>query len=106
MVRSLLEDQGVETDGAIILRRVVKQDGRSRAFINDQPVSIGFLRQIGGYLVEVHGQMEVRGLLDPATHGSYVDSFGKLGPQLARVSEMLRVCGKPQKQRLSVRSKT
>ena len=87
MVRSLLEDQGVETGGAIILRRVVKQDGRSRAFVNDQPVSIGFLRQIGGYLVEVHGQMEVRGLLDPATHGSYVDSFGKLGPQLARVSE-------------------
>ena len=87
MVRSLLEDQGVETDGAIILRRVVKQDGRSRAFVNDQPVSIGFLRQIGGYLVEVHGQMEVHGLLDPATHGSYVDSFGKLGPQLGHVSE-------------------
>ena len=87
MVRSLLKDQGVETDGVIILRRVVKQDGRSRAFINDQPVSIGFLRQIGGYLVEVHGQMEAHGLLDPSTHGGYVDSFGKLGPQLARVSK-------------------
>ena len=87
MLRSLLEDQGIETGSAIILRRVVKQDGRSRAFVNDQPVSIGFLRQIGGYLVEVHGQMEVRGLLDPATHGNYVDSFGKLRPQLARVAE-------------------
>ena len=87
MVESLLEGQGIETDGVIILRRLVKQDGRSRAFVNDQPVSIGFLREISRYLVEVHGQMEVHGLLDPATHGSYVDSFGKLGPQLTRVSE-------------------
>jgi len=78
MLSGLLEEQGVEIEDALILRRVVNKDGRSRAFINDQPVSVGLLRQVGDQLVEVHGQMEVHGLLDPATHGGYVDAFGKL----------------------------
>ena len=62
-------------DDAIVLRRVVANDGRSRAFINDQPVSVGLLRDIGAALVEVHGQFETHGLLDPATHIAALDAY-------------------------------
>ena len=87
----LLEKQGVEIEDALILRRLVNKDGRSRAFINDQPVSVGLLRQVGDQLVEVHGQMEVHGLLDPATHGGYVDAFGKLEKIRSQVAKAYQV---------------
>ncbi|MCC7304725.1 MAG: DNA repair protein RecN [Alphaproteobacteria bacterium] len=60
---------------SLILRRAVGADGRSRAFINDQPVSIGLLRQVGESLVEIHGQFETQGLLDPATHRELLDEY-------------------------------
>src|SRR5581483_4570960 len=51
-------------------------DGRSRAFVNDEPASVGLLRQLGDCLVEIQGQGEQRGLLDPATHRGLLDGFG------------------------------
>ncbi|MCB2107049.1 MAG: DNA repair protein RecN [Rhodobacteraceae bacterium] len=75
-VAVLLSDQGIDTDeGQVVLRRVVGRDGRSRAFVNDQSVSAGLLRQLGEHLVEVHGQLETHGLLDPATHMDVLDQF-------------------------------
>jgi len=77
-VHALLSEHGIESDGPIILRRVVGTDGRSRAFVNDQPASVGLLRQIGALLVEVHGQFDNQGLLDPANHRAALDAFGGL----------------------------
>ncbi len=75
-----LRDQGIEVDGEdLILRRVLDSDGRSRAFVNDQPVSVGLLKSLGGALVEVHGQFESQRLLDPANHRGLLDAFGDLG---------------------------
>jgi DNA repair protein RecN (Recombination protein N) len=54
--RALLAAQGIESDGAVILRRIVGRDGRSRALVNEQAVSAGFLRELGGALVEIQGQ--------------------------------------------------
>lgn len=73
----LLAEHGIagEDDG-IVLRRTLSADGRSRAFVNDQPVSVGLLRQLGDSLVEIQGQFEQRGLLDPATHRELLDAFG------------------------------
>ena len=62
--RALLDENGIEAEGDLILRRVQTKDGRSRAFVNDQPVSVGLLRQLGDMLVEIHGQHDERGLLD------------------------------------------
>jgi DNA repair protein RecN (Recombination protein N) len=62
-------------DDDLVLRRVVGRDGRSRAFVNDQPVSVGFLRSLGESLVEVHGQFDTHGLLDPATHIDALDAY-------------------------------
>jgi DNA repair protein RecN (Recombination protein N) len=63
----------------IILRRTISGAGQSRAFINDAPVSVQLLRAIGDSLVEIHGQHEERGLLDPAGHRALLDSFADLG---------------------------
>jgi DNA repair protein RecN (Recombination protein N) len=57
-----------DTDGEMILRRVQLADGRTRAFINDQPVSVQVLKAVGAALVEIHGQHDERALVDAATH--------------------------------------
>jgi len=78
----------------LILRRVVGSDGRSRAFVNDQPAGVTALREIGQALVEVHGQHETVGLLDWKTHRALLDNYGGLQPQLAGVaaaSERLKI---------------
>lgn len=83
---ALLQEQGFDTkDATLILRRILGADGRSRAFINDQPVSIGLLRQTGAMLVEIHGQFETQGLLEAATHRSLLDAFGAANVLRAQV---------------------
>tara|TARA_R110002110_G_scaffold3104_6_gene15870 strand:+ start:4544 stop:6214 length:1671 start_codon:yes stop_codon:yes gene_type:complete len=83
--RLLLEENGVEAEGDLILRRVQTRDGRSRAFVNDQPVSIGLLRQLGDTLVEIHGQHDERGLLDASGHRAILDAFGGLEAKAADI---------------------
>ena len=65
--RALLKDQAMPHDGEIVLRRSLAADGKSRAFINDEAVSVGLLKDLGGLLLEVHGQADDRGLFDNAT---------------------------------------
>ena len=62
----------------LILRRVQVADGRTRAFVNDQPVSVQVLKAIGATLVEIHGQHDDRGLLSPAGHRALLDAFGRV----------------------------
>ena len=75
-IDQLLADNDLADEGALVLRRSVSAGGRSRAFVNDRPVSATLLRQIGEALVEIHGQLESHGLLDAASHVKYVDAFG------------------------------
>ncbi|MCX2721889.1 DNA repair protein RecN [Roseibium salinum] len=77
-VRALLRDNDVVDDGDVILRRIQTADGRTRAFVNDQPVSAGLLRQAGSLLVEIHGQHDDRALVDPDSHRALIDVFGGL----------------------------
>ena len=74
--RALLSENGIDADDdLLILRRVLGSDGRTKAFINDQPVGVGLLKQLGEYLVEIHGQFETQRLLDPAGHRALLDAF-------------------------------
>ncbi|MES2860996.1 MAG: DNA repair protein RecN [Pseudomonadota bacterium] len=84
----LIEEKGFDvTPGEdLILRRVLSADGRSRAYINDQPAGVAALREIGARLVEVHGQHETVGLLDWKTHRGLLDAYGGLAPQLGGVA--------------------
>ena len=88
---ALLMEHGVAAgEGDLVLRRVLGTDGRSRAFVNDQPVSIALLRRIGDALVEIHGQFESQRLLDPATHRDLLDAFGRLRPLCEATSQSWR----------------
>jgi DNA repair protein RecN (Recombination protein N) len=70
----------------LILRRVLSADGRSRAYVNDQPAGVAALREIGSRLVEVHGQHETVGLLDWRNHRGLLDAYGGVAPQLSAVA--------------------
>lgn len=74
--RAALRDNAIADDEDVILRRVQFPDGRTRAFINDQPVSAGLLQAIGRLVVEIHGQHDDRALVDVATHRALLDAFG------------------------------
>ncbi|MBV8912215.1 MAG: DNA repair protein RecN [Acetobacteraceae bacterium] len=76
-VLGLLQEQGLALeDDELLVRRVVSRDGRSRATINDQPVSVALLRRAGSLLVEVQGQGDQMGLADPAVHAVLLDAYG------------------------------
>lgn len=77
--RAFLGENDIADEDEIILRRTLSADGRSRAYINDQPVSVGLMRQLGEQLLEVHGQFDDRGLMDRRTHRAALDEFGGLG---------------------------
>ena len=72
----ILDENGIDCDDNLILRRTLSADGKSRAWINDTPVSIRTLKQIGDTLVEIHGQFANHALLNPSTHRDALDAFG------------------------------
>ncbi|MGJ3232919.1 MAG: DNA repair protein RecN [Oceanicaulis sp.] len=74
---AVIEEAGlaVEPGEPVILRRTLSADGRSRAHVNDQPASVGLLARLGELLVEIHGQHDGRGLLDPKTHRGLLDAY-------------------------------
>src|SRR6201991_132046 len=76
--RAVLIDNDLQDEGDLILRRVQLSDGRTRAFVNDQPVSVQVVKAIGAALVEIHGQHDERALVDAATHRRLLDAFGGL----------------------------
>jgi DNA repair protein RecN (Recombination protein N) len=79
LLREQAMEAGPENDnGEIVLRRTLSADGKSRAFINDEAVGVGLLKDLGSLLLEVHGQQDDRGLFDTATHRVLLDGFGGL----------------------------
>lgn len=79
---AFLKHKDIKVSGDLILRRVVKSDGRSKAFVNDIPVSVQLLKELGEFLVEIHGQFETQGLLSSETHLPVVDSYAGLNKQV------------------------
>src|SRR5271169_6154297 len=84
--RALVVENGIPSEGETILRRTIAADGRTRAFVNDEPVGVGLLRNLGALLVEIHGQSDDRGLFDNATHRRVLDAFGGNGSLAANVA--------------------
>ncbi len=87
--RLILQNADIEMGSGenIILRRTLSADGRSKAYINDEPVSAGLLRRVGDSLVEIHGQFETHGLLNPATHRSLLDEYAGVDNALSHLWE-------------------
>ena len=77
-VQDLLALNDIAPEDQLILRRVQLADGRTRAFVNEQPVGVQVLRNLGAALVEIHGQHDDRALVDAASHRRLLDAYGGL----------------------------
>ncbi|MGB5903973.1 MAG: DNA repair protein RecN [Xanthobacteraceae bacterium] len=84
----ILSDNDLDDTGEMILRRVQLADGRSRAFINDQPVSVQTLKAVGAALVEIHGQHDERALVDAVTHRRLLDAFAGLDKEVTALETL------------------
>ncbi len=84
--RALMAANDIPAEDELILRRVQLADGRTRAFVNDQPVSVQTMKLIGAALVEIHGQHDERALVDVATHRRLLDAFGALDGEAEEVA--------------------
>jgi len=89
-VRAVLQEAGIPIEDELILRRVNTRDGRKTAWINDRRVSGEVLRAVSEHLVELHGQHDDRGLLDPKGHRDLLDTFGGHDDMLTAVSAAYR----------------
>ncbi len=90
-VRQKLAEHGLAEGSAgdeLIVRRVQFADGRTRAFVNDEPVSVQALRALGAALVEIHGQHDERAFVDAATHRALLDAFGGIEDNAAEVRRL------------------
>ncbi len=83
---AILKEQGLDAEERLVVRRTVSADGRSRAWVNDQAVGVGLLKRLGEELVEVHGQFDTHGLLNPQTHRAVLDAYAGLDAQAAQVA--------------------
>ncbi len=88
--RKLLKENGIDDDGDLIFRRIQSSDGRTRALINDQPVSVQLMRQVGQVLVEIHGQHDDRALIDTNAHRMLLDAFAGLSEEVLQVGALYR----------------
>ncbi len=85
-MQKILEENGLHFENELIVRRVIYEDGKSKAFINDAPVGVGVLANISAKLVEIHGQHDQRGLLDSANHREILDKYAQLDSEISTVN--------------------
>src|SRR6185312_12770701 len=84
----ILSENGLDDTGEMILRRVQLADGRTRAFVNDQSISVQTLKAVGAALVEIHGQHDERALVDASTHRQLLDAFAGLDGDVAALETL------------------
>jgi DNA repair protein RecN (Recombination protein N) len=94
-VLTLLGEQGIDHESGepLVVRRTLRSDGGSRAFVGGSAVPAGLLRDAGALAIEIHGQQDDRGLLNPKGHRALLDAFGKLdvGPVESAWAEVTRI---------------
>ncbi|MDA5094477.1 DNA repair protein RecN [Aliiroseovarius sp. KMU-50] len=95
--RAVLEEAGISAEDELILRRVNRADGRKTAWINDRRASGDVLRALSETLIELHGQQDDRGLLNPRVHRQLLDAFGGLENKLANTRAAWRTLSSVQK---------
>lgn len=98
---SLLEEYDLEAEDEIVIKRSLNQDGKGKIFFNDQPVSAKILKEIGRFLVEVHGQFDNQGLLNLANHLDILDSYGNYKETLQKVAQAYNAFHQAKKERMN-----
>lgn len=100
----ILQDMAVDDgDGNLVLKRQIAEDGRSRAWINDEPVSQSLLSEVAATLVEIHGQHDDRGLLDASAHRALLDHYAGLKSERGSVSDTWLAYREAQKEEAELR---
>ncbi|MBP5399504.1 MAG: DNA repair protein RecN [Alphaproteobacteria bacterium] len=84
-INTIAKENDIEIDGSIIIKRSLSADGKSKIFINDQPVSLKLLKEFASELVEIHGQFDNQGLLNQANHIGILDNYGNYPAKLEQV---------------------
>ncbi len=97
--KAALEALGLAVSDELILRRTLASDGKSKAFINDAPVSQQALKTLAATLLEIHGQHDQQGLMDPRTHREVLDAYGKLERESKAVAEAYSALADARKKR-------
>ncbi|WP_114394602.1 DNA repair protein RecN [Oleisolibacter albus] len=97
---AILREQELEAEDTLVLRRTLTADGRSRCFVNDQPVGVTLLRRLGETLVEVHGQFETHGLMDQRIHRDLLDDYAGLRAGSGAVAEAWRAWRRLEQERV------
>ncbi len=104
-VFNICAENELDVEDEIIIKRTLNRDGKSKILLNDQPITVRLLKELGQYLVEIHGQFDNQGLLNTTTHLSFLDSYGDYMSELAQTAAAYREYKKLQKQ-LSVAERT
>lgn len=102
---ALCAEYDLDFDNEIIIKRTLNQDGKGKIFFNDQPITQKLLKEIGGYLVEIHGQFDNQGLLNPATHLSVLDNYGNYPDKIAAMKNTFGVYKKAKSERAAAEEK-
>ncbi len=87
MFFKICAENEIEADEEIIIKRTLTVDGKSKIFLNDQPITLKLLKELGAYLVEIHGQFDNQGLLNSSTHIDVLDGFGGYEKELGEVQK-------------------
>lgn len=102
---ALCAEYDLDFEHEIIIKRTLNQDGKGKIFFNDQPITQKLLKEIGGYLVEIHGQFDNQGLLNPATHLSVLDNYGAYPEKIAAMKVAFAVYKKAKDERMNAEAK-
>lgn len=97
---NLLNEYELDAEEEIVVKRSLDRNGKGKIFFNDQPISAKLLKEIGKYLVEVHGQFDNQGLLNPANHRDVLDGYGNYAELLAEVKEKFSIYKKAKAERV------
>ena len=102
---ALCAEYDLDFDHEIIIKRTLNQDGKGKIFFNDQPITQKLLKEIGSYLVEIHGQFDNQGLLNPATHLSVLDNYGAYPEKITAMKAAFAVYKKAKDERVNAEEK-
>lgn len=102
---ALCAEYDLDFEHEIIIKRTLNQDGKGKIFFNDQPITQKLLKEIGSYLVEIHGQFDNQGLLNPATHLSVLDNYGAYPEKITAMKAAFVVYKKAKDERVNAEKK-
>lgn len=102
---ALCAEYDLDFEHEIIIKRTLNQDGKGKIFFNDQPITQKLLKEIGSYLVEIHGQFDNQGLLNPATHLSVLDNYGAYPEKITAMKTAFAAYKKAKDNRVNAEAK-